>query len=341
MIHKLDKNENKKIRKENPRNIKFSHFIAKDSYSKGVIFDNTFSIFKSINDILYLIYINENKSIVSIDIVNNKIINEIKRNYNIDCLRHYLDSINKRDLIIIISSLRNDIQILDIKNFECLLFLERVNKSGYIDSSFLLFHDNQNYIITSNVNYKKNPDPIKIYDFNGNKIKEINKSNENTYFIDIYYEQKSSKIYILISNDNFSKSYDYKENKIYKIYYEFENNDRIIPHTSLILFRDNNKLEIIESSNNGYIRVWNFHSCELLKKVKVGKESYGICLWDKDCLFVGGYKLIYLIDLKNLEKIKTLEGHEQEINSIKKIFHPKFGECLISQGIKNIILWSN
>ena len=343
MIHKLEKNENKIISKINHKNInmKFSQFVVNDSYSKGII-DNTFCIFKSIYDILYLIYINENKSIVSFDLINNRIINEIKAyQYNIECMRYYLDSVNKRDLIITISSLKNDIQIWDIKNFECLLFIKNINKSGYIYSSFLLFDNNQEYIITSNVNYKSNPEPIKIYDFNGNKIKEINNSKENTYFIDIYYDKKSSKTYIVTCNDNFSKSYDYKENKVYKIYYEFEKNNRIIPHISLILLRDSKKLKLIESSNNGYIRVWNFHSCELIKKIKVGKESYDICLWDKDCLFVGGYKLIYLIDLKNGETIKILEGHNQEINSIKKIIHPKFGEVLISQGIKNIILWSN
>lgn len=38
--------------------------------------------------------------------------------------------------------------------------------------------------------------------------------------------------------------------------------------------------------------------------------------------------------------IKKLKGHNQEVTSIKKILHPKYGECLISHGINDIILWN-
>ena len=46
--------------------------------------DNTFLIFKSINDILYLIYINKESSFISFNLINNKIINEIKKPHNND-----------------------------------------------------------------------------------------------------------------------------------------------------------------------------------------------------------------------------------------------------------------
>jgi len=43
-------------------------------------------------------------------------------------------------------------------------------------------------------------------------------------------------------------------------------------------------------------------------------------------------KSIKLIDINNGKIFKNLIEHEKEILCIKKIKHPKFGECLISQG---------
>ena len=43
--------------------------------------DNTFSVFTSIDNILYLIYTNEIKSNTSYDLINNRKISEIKNAY--------------------------------------------------------------------------------------------------------------------------------------------------------------------------------------------------------------------------------------------------------------------
>ena len=61
-----------------------------------------FSAFKSINNIIYIIYANINKSIISYNLIENKKINEIINAHEneITGFRYYLDKINKRDLII-------------------------------------------------------------------------------------------------------------------------------------------------------------------------------------------------------------------------------------------------
>ena len=56
-IKRIDNKDNINI---NPKNIEYLCDIVNDSYSK-YYFPNTFSVFKSINDILYLVYSNENK----------------------------------------------------------------------------------------------------------------------------------------------------------------------------------------------------------------------------------------------------------------------------------------
>ena len=100
---------------------------------------------------------------------------------------------------------------------------------------------------------------------------------------------------------------------------------------------------MIESSMDGNIRIWNFHSGELLNKIKVcDKGLNGICLWNDENLFVGCEdKTIKLINLNKLLIIKNLDGHNNSVINIKKIIHPKYGECLISQGsdIDKIKLW--
>ena len=54
-------------------------------------------------------------------------------------------------------------------------------------------------------------------------------------------------------------------------------------------------------------------------------------------------KTIRLIDLKNGKIINDLIGHNTRVISIKKINHPEYGECLVSQGygFNQLILWRN
>jgi len=68
----------------------------------------------------------------------------------------------------------------------------------------------------------------------------------------------------------------------------------------------------------------------------------GICLWSNEYLFVGcNDKTIKLIQLKKGIIIKDLVGHNNRVSTVKKIIHPIYGECIISQGKYNdqIKLW--
>ena len=60
-----------------PKDIQYKNDLAKDSFSQ-YDYDNVFTVFKSLNNLLYLIYTNINKSIIFYDIVDNKNIKEIK-----------------------------------------------------------------------------------------------------------------------------------------------------------------------------------------------------------------------------------------------------------------------
>ena len=340
--------KNKSTQNDNEKKIyslKFSKVLIKDLYIDYCL-DNIFCLFKSIYNILYLIYSNENLSIISYDLIDNKIINEIKNAHDafITNFRHFLDKKNKIDLVISISAEINNIKLWNINNWICILNLEYINYRGYLFSSCFLKDKNKIYILTSNV--FTTPESIKVYDFKGQKINEINESNELTYFIDTYYEinekNKLSDIYIITGNNGFIKSFNYNENKIYHKYIDNENNKKS-GRCSVIIYRDNfNKVKLIESSFDGHIRIWNFHSGLLFNKINIESVSlYGIELWNEEYLFIGCRdKKIRVLELKSGKIIIDLTDNNR-ILTVKIFEHPQYRECLISQGYEygDIKLW--
>ena len=211
-----EKNYSKKEIQFNGNQLKFLKNIVNDSFAKFTK-RNTFCVFNSFNDIFYLIYINKINSIIFYDIIDNKKIVEIKKshNHNITNIRHCADNNNRRDLIITISLEDNNLKLWNINNYECILNLENINKNGRLFSACFLNENNLIYIITSS-NYES--EPTKVYDLEGKMVKIINDSNESINFIDIFYEIKNSKIYILACGKDSVISYDYIEGKIYHIY---------------------------------------------------------------------------------------------------------------------------
>ena len=314
--------------------------LTKDSYS-GYEIRNSFTIFKSINDILCMVYANKSKSILLYNMIDYKKINEIKRAHNnfISSFRHYLDSINKRDLLLSISALDNNIKLWNINNLECLVNIKNIYNEGFLYSASLLVNNNENYIITSN-EYIFNNESIFVFDLKGQKIKEINDSKESTLFLDIFYDNKLSKNYIISGNRGYIKSFDFDENKIYHKYCE---NNKDKNFKTIIINKDEEIIKLVESSYDGNIKIWDFHSGLLLNKIKVCNNSIiGMCLWNNKYLFIGCEdKTIRLMELKKEKVIKTIIGHNNKVISLQKINHPNYGECLISQGWNNdqIKLW--
>ena len=332
---------------ENNSNYKYIQFhsnIEEDSSAEYWI-DNTICVFKSINEIISLIYTDSNNSIISYNLINNQKINEIKKAHKerITNFRHYLDKNENRDLILTISAVDKNIKIWNNNNWNCLFNVEDIyNKCVY--SACFLNEKNKIYIIVGSCSWSLNDnDPIKIYDFNGNKIQEINGSNDRVFFIDSYYDKKNLNNYILVGSSKYIKSYDFNKNKLYNNYYDiFNDKDKDNDHYSIIIKQEKEIVKLIESSCEGNVRIWNFHSGKLLKKINInltGEWLKGICLCKNNYLFVGSInKKMIIIDLKE-EKIIEICSLDEMILTIKKIIHPKYGECLITHGKNTINMW--
>ena len=247
---------------------------------------------------------------------------------------------NKLDLIISISSRNNNIKLWKSIDLILLYNFENINESGTLKSACFLNYKEEIFIIASNSNNFDKAKPIKVYELNGNQKMEINNSKDDTYFIDVYYDSKLSKNYIITGNYYDVKSYDFDENKLYYKYFDKFSKD----HCCAIINDDDDGgiIKLIESSKDGNVRIWDFHSGKLMNKIQVSNNRlFDLCLWDNNYLLVGcGEEIIKLIDLKAGKKIKTLHDFNSVI-SLKKINHPKYGKCLISQGneIEQIMLW--
>ena len=326
----------------NPKGIKSLKTISKDSFAE-IDIDNTFTVFKSINDILYLLYSNKNKSIICYEMQYQQIIKELKKCHNayISNLRHYFDEINKRDLIMSVSRKDNNLKIWSLIDWECILNLTNVNKKGYLYSASILTDNNENYIVTSNATEADSSEAIKVFNFQGQHIKTFNNSNETTLFIDNYYDDITNKNYIINCSLGYSKSYDFRSGEVYRKYTEKNKSCR----GSIVIKYNENIIKLIDSSIDGYIRIYNFHSGEFLSKIKVAdKFLYGLCLWNNNFIFVGcGDKSIKLIDLNSEKIIDSLIGHKNSVLTIKKLIHPLYGEYLLSQGLNDdkIKIWIN
>ena len=340
--HKLDNQSSKEQKsdiKNNPPSIELLSDLVNNSFSIFPL-DNSFIVFKSIDNLIYIIYSTVNKSIICYNLNDQKETIEI-RNFHNDYIinfRHQFEKVKKRDLIMSISR-DNNIRIWNFSNWECLLNITDINEKGLLYSACFLYIEDQTYIITSNyIQYRDNSDPIKIFDLNGNKIKEISNSKEKTIFIDVYYDNKNSQYYIITGNECCVESYDYYKGELYHSYNDFS----YYYHNSLLVKNDEQRIKLIESCNDGIIRIWDFHSGLLLNKININDYWLcGMCLWNNDYIFVGcSDKTIKLVDLKN-GVIKSLNGHEDSVNTVKKIIHQEYGECLISQNNQNskIKIW--
>ena len=340
-----NENKTKKPRKNNKElilNSKNVQYFVKDSYSNGYS-DNTFIIFNSLDNVLNITYSTEKNSIIFYNLNDNVKIAEIGKAHEEDItnFRHCQDTQNERDLILSASAKDNNLKIWNFNTLECIYNFEKVNEGGRLLSACFLNYKNNIYISTSNFDneWVDNTELIKVFDFNGKIIKKINKSNEMTFFIDNFYDKKISKLYILTANKNYIKSYDYEENKLYHKYYD-EGNEDI--HLNILLSEKDNIIELIESCYDGYLRIWNFNSGDLLNKIKVNDQPIkGIVLWNDENILVGTAHNIKLIELKNEINISILIEDVADIITIKKINHSIYGECLLSQGIhfEQIKIW--
>ena len=189
----------------------------------------------------------------------------------------------------------------------------------------ILNNNNQNYIITSNYD----SDCFRIYDFNGNKIKNIKTPNAINIEIETYQD------YIISGNINRCTSYNFNTKKFKK--YEI-NNQSSFELKNIVAFKNKQGINILIAKcrihpNNYIINynifIWDFKSCLPINKIvfKIITYDSGLRLWNDNYFIVGTGFLLKIFDISKNRFIKEIEANL--FYNLKKIFHPKYGECLM------------
>ena len=338
----------KKLKKLDPLHFEFINNLEKSENNFRV--DNTFEIFNSVQGYICLVYayrlLDKYNSIATYNIIDNKTICLMKNVHNEDItnFRHYLDKNKNRDLILSISATDNNVKMWDFNNMEYLLTIKNINRHGFIKSACILNFNHNLYIATSNYSYSEIPEPIRLYNLEGYKIKEINYKNNQTFFIDIYNDRQFDIVYIITGNFGFVRTYNYTNDCKY---HRYNDGNEYYEHYKVIIYNKSNEPKIIAAGKERVVLIWDFHSTELLNKIKISDVNYdniyGICLWNKKFLFVGCGKTLNVIDIENETVVNTLNGHGNNIITIKTVIHPRYGECVISQELYTgqMKLWAN
>ena len=351
-IEKIKEKLNEKDEFGDPKNMKFSNNVINNSYA-NYSYENSFVIYETQNKNLNIVYATKDKTLISKCIdkitIGDKNSYEIKsgfiqtkaHNNFITSIKYYFDEVNQMEIIMTISKKDNIIKLWNVNDGHKLFNEIKANDSNFLFSACFLKENNESYIITSNGKTLQpnqeiqNFEPLKLYKLDKKEpFKEISDSNDCTYFVDVFYDNNLNNKFIITGNYNYIKAYDYEKDELFHKYYE--NNNGI--HPSVIINTFEEIIKLIESCEDGVIRIWEFYSCNLVRKINTENNNlYGICLWNDKYLFVGSKdQSIKLIDLKNGILIKSFEGHKGRIISLIK-YKIDGSENLYSQGLDGTI----
>lgn len=322
------------IESSNPETEKIKHLQFKKDICVNVDnnyqVDDRFCVFSSFMDENLVVWGTDSYSLEVYDLAMEKIIREIKKAHtsNIIVCRHTSDTIKKKTYIIT-SSYDRSIKIWDVENkFENILTIVDAHKDYAIFSCLILANiiDNTNYIFSSN--FKDKTNGIKIWDFKGELITIINE--KGVRHLSTFFNEKNEKSYLIVCNETEVNSYDLTTNELYKTY----NSSPTSAHFCALV---NKNGRLIEGDNLGIIRIWDFHTAELVKSITRSSSNFTISsinlYHNSPFLFAAssdGTVLFY--DLKLGKNVKGYVGHKGSVYCVKTFDHYLYGPCFFSYG---------
>ena len=337
-ISSIYNNSNRIVKfKNDPQELEFKEDICSTAHKSNSI-DRVFCAFKSFSGEALIVWGSNALNLEFYDCEKAKIIKTYFKAHNqtIFSTRHYPDS-RKRIDYIITSSYDRTVKVWDHNQPSYVLNIMNAHTGYYMYSVCMLFNiqENTDYIITSSSN-----DKMKVWNFKGQYLRSFGQDTDSTYFIDTYYSKEKKQHYVINANNSDVKCYYFNNGNLFQKY-------KGTPqtwHMSVIINETKNGEVLIESDGCGRIRVWDFNTAVLLKNI-LSQSSInlrGICLWNDKYLFASGNDYqVKLFDIEEGKFIKSYKAHTATVCTIEKIMHPKFGGCLISQGLDGKLkLWA-
>ena len=330
---------------KDPKNLQFKYNITDINDPNGL--NDIFEIFISYKDNKeYIISKNINYNLDIFRLLDNKKIITLEGHKNsISTIRYFINKKNNNEYLI--SADYNQIVIIwDITNNYKILYQIETKYKDHIYSCLLVFphHKKDDFIITSTYfnNYQEKYS-TKIFSFNSGKfIKYIPNENCNKikYLLE-WYSKKNDKYYI-IQIGNFKVLID---NLLEDELYAELKSDHVGKQNSGLIFSKDNNDYLCCSSNNGYIDIWDLYNKKIFKVINTNKcVLMHIIQWNTKYIIVADLinQSFKIIDLESSEVISNIGGqHKDKVRCVKKIYHPKFGESILSSSNdKTIKLWS-
>ena len=169
----------------------------------------------------------------------------------------------------------------------------------------------------------------------------------NTNNIEIFYllswnNKKNNKYYIIQFSYKKILINNLLEDELYsELKQENQNNYN---HYSGFLYNKDNNDYLCSSSSNGYINIWDLYNKKIFKIINTNNCKLAhIIEWNNKYIIVTDVnnKSFKIIDLDENKIISNIEGqHKDWVICIKKIYHPIYGESLLSASKdKTIKLW--
>ena len=351
MISNLEHNEfirkiNYKFEKD-PQGLKFRQNINDTNASYG--WNDIFEVYISRKDNKeYLVSPNNNNfKLDVISLLENKITVSLQgHNNHIRTIRYFINNINSEEYLI---SADNDIIVIVWEityNFN-LKFKINTNYSDNIYSCLLLFDliNENNYIVTSSYAQldENEKSATKLYSLeNGQLIKYISHTNKNAiYYLLSWYNKNNNKYYIIQFSFRAILISSVIDDELYcELIQEPEDN-----HLSGFIYSSDNIDYLCSSSYNGYINLWDLFNKSIYKVINTNDcVLSNIIKWNNQYFIVADYdnKSFKIIDIEKEQIVKDITGqHTDKVPCVKKIYHPLYGESLLTAGQDNTIkLWS-
>ena len=328
---------------KDPTKLKYKMDInsTNDFFGRNDIFE-VFISYKDFKEYL----ISKNKNNYNLDIYrleDNALIKSIKHHSNhITIVRYFLDNKSNNEYLLTADE-NKMVTLWDITNDYKLLYDIKPGYSGKIYSSLLVFGINEkNYLFTSSTGTSEY---TKKYNLETGKfIENINKTNSNyTYYLIYWFNNKNNENYIIECCENKTSIHNLLKDEIYAEL-KAPNEGR---HMSGFIYNKNDIDYLCNGCGNGYIHIWNLFNKSLDSSIYVNGSYYlhHIIRWnDKYAIIADVTNYSFkIIDYEEKKYICNIGGqHSNYVIGVKKIYHPIYGESLLSTGWDYTIkLWCN
>ena len=351
LISNLEHNEfikkiNYKFEKD-PQGLKFRQNVNVTNASYG--WNDIFEVYISRKDNKeYLVSPNNNNyKLDVISLLENKITISLSgHNNHIRTIRYFINNINSdeylisadNDIIVIIWEITYNFNIKFKINtnyadniYSCLLLFDLINENSYIvTSSYAQLDDNEK-------------SATKLYSLeSGQLIKYISYSNKNAiYYLLSWYNKNNNKYYIIQFTFKAILINAVLDDELYcELIQEPEDN-----HLSGFIYNVDNIDYLCSSSYNGYINLWDLFNKSIYKVINTNDcVLSNIIQWNNQYFIVADYdnKSFKIVDIEKEQIVKDISGqHTDKVPCVKKVYHPLYGESLLTAGQDNTIkLWS-